>query len=206
MVTIDVQTLQAGLRRLLAPGQPLPMEFAFTYIKAFYLGAKHPSPNPNPSPNLHPNRNPNVHQGLLPRRRRYPRVVARAPRVQRAPDLRPRRADGRQHAGQEEAAHRPRDAIELRNCGTAGVCGVRGGRLRMTCTHAPVTGTGRRNRIIISKGARLTHVSFFRFSISSVFAPSRWKFVGSLYNKPLSPPKLRSPLPHRAHILSHFRK
>ena len=39
MVTIDVQTLQAGLRRLLAPGQPLPMEFAFTYIKAFYLGA-----------------------------------------------------------------------------------------------------------------------------------------------------------------------
>ena len=134
MVTIDVQTLQAGLRRLLAPGQPLPMEFAFTYIKAFYLGAKHPSPNPNPSPNLHPNRNPNVHQGLLPRRRRYPRVVARAPRVQRAPDLRPRRADGRQHAGQEEAAHRPRDAIVLRNCGTAGVCGVRGGRLRMTCT------------------------------------------------------------------------
>lgn len=40
MMTIDVQTLQAGLRRLLAPGQPLPMEFAFTYIKAFYLGAE----------------------------------------------------------------------------------------------------------------------------------------------------------------------
>ena len=39
MLTIDVQTLQAGLRRLLAPDQPLPMEFAFTYIKAFYLPA-----------------------------------------------------------------------------------------------------------------------------------------------------------------------
>ena len=31
--------MQAGLRRLLAPGQPLPMEYVFTYIKAFYLSA-----------------------------------------------------------------------------------------------------------------------------------------------------------------------
>ena len=30
---------QAGLRKLLAPGQPLPMEYVFTYIKAFYLPA-----------------------------------------------------------------------------------------------------------------------------------------------------------------------
>tara|TARA_B110001452_G_scaffold131204_1_gene109010 strand:- start:153 stop:560 length:408 start_codon:yes stop_codon:yes gene_type:complete len=30
LMTIDVQTLQSGLRKLLAPGQPLPMEYVFT--------------------------------------------------------------------------------------------------------------------------------------------------------------------------------
>ena len=32
LMTIDVQTLQSGLRKLLAPGQPLPMDYVFTCV------------------------------------------------------------------------------------------------------------------------------------------------------------------------------